>query len=438
MSDEKMKTGLDLESLIRKAPVVKDIHARVETTWLNPNVLPFSRQNLPLSGADIDEAEARLGRFAPFIMKRFPETAQRNGIIESPLTDIPKMRKFLNDTFEAGISGRLLLKQDSHLPIAGSVKARGGIYEVLKHSEDLALEHGLLHDSDSYEVFDSPEFRSFFKNYAIHVGSTGNLGLSIGIMSAAIGYRVTVHMSADARQWKKDLLRANGVNVVEYASDYSKAVQEGRKLAQQDPCSYFVDDENSADLFLGYAVAARRLVGQLKDKDITVDDAHPLVVYIPCGVGGAPGGITFGLKQVFGDCVYCFFAEPIQAPCMLLGMATGLHSDICVQDVGLTGLTSADGLAVGRPSKFVGKMVENLVSGIVTVRDGVLFDYMRGLMDTEDIFIEPSACAAFHGAVKLSSMISGLAGENACHIVWATGGSMVPEKEREIYRNTYM
>ena len=438
MSDEKMKTGLDLESLIRKAPVVKDIHARVETTWLNPNVLPISRQNLPLSGADIDEAEARLGRFAPFIMKRFPETAPRNGIIESPLTDIPKMRKFLNDTFEAGISGRLLLKQDSHLPIAGSVKARGGIYEVLKHSEDLALEHGLLHDGDSYEVFDSPEFRSFFKNYAIHVGSTGNLGLSIGIMSAAIGYRVTVHMSADARQWKKDLLRANGVNVVEYASDYSKAVQEGRKLAQQDPCSYFVDDENSADLFLGYAVAARRLVGQLKEKKITVDDAHPLVVYIPCGVGGAPGGITFGLKHVFGDCVYCFFAEPIQAPCMLLGMATGLHSDICVQDVGLTGLTSADGLAVGRPSKFVGKMVEGLVSGIVTVRDGVLFDYMRGLMDTEDIFIEPSACAAFQGAVKLSSMMPGLAGENACHIVWATGGSMVPEKEREIYRNTYM
>ena len=438
MSDEKMKTGLDLESLIREAPVVKDIHARVETTWLNPNVLPFSRQNLPLSGADIDEAEARLGRFAPFIMKRFPETAPRNGIIESPLTDIPKMRKFLNDTFEAGISGRLLLKQDSHLPIAGSVKARGGIYEVLKHSEDLAMEHGLLHSDDNYVVFDSPEFRSFFKNYAIHVGSTGNLGLSIGIMSAAIGYRVTVHMSADARQWKKDLLRANGVNVVEYASDYSKAVQEGRKLAQQDPCSYFVDDENSADLFLGYAVAARRLVGQLKDKDITVDDAHPLVVYIPCGVGGAPGGITFGLKQVFGDCVYCFFAEPIQAPCMLLGMATGLHSDICVQDVGLTGLTSADGLAVGRPSKFVGKMVENLVSGIVTVRDGVLFDYMRGLMDTEDIFIEPSACAAFQGAVKLSSMMPGLAGENACHIVWATGGSMVPEKEREIYRNTYM
>ena len=435
-----------MEELLQRAPVVGELAAQQETAWENPGLADWAgaQQRLALHRSDIDDAAARLERFAPFIMKCFPETVPTRGLIESPLTEIPRMKETLNHTCGAGITGRLFLKQDSHLAIAGSVKARGGIYEVLKHSEDLALEQGLLHGGDGYECFASPAFRAFFGRYAIHVGSTGNLGMSIGIMSAALGYRVTVHMSADAKQWKKDLLRAWGVTVREYASDYSRAVQEGRRLAQQDPFSYFVDDENSPTLFLGYAVAARRLAAQLAQQQIPVDSEHPLLVYLPCGVGGAPGGITFGLKTEFGDHVHCFFAEPVQAPCMLLGISTGLHSEIAVQDIGLTGRTAADGLAVGRPSRFVGQAVQELVSGIVTVQDGRLFDYMRSLLADENIFIEPSACAGFQGPVKLHCMKQALAGpalsprrlQQATHIVWATGGSLVPENEKEIYLRT--
>ena len=426
--------------------IIADLSDGKEVVWENPKVRPFGevKGNISLSASDIDEAEDRLKRFAPFIERCFPETMSQHGIIESPLTDIPRMQRWLNENYQAGVDGQLLLKQDSHLAISGSVKARGGIYEVLKHSEDLARKHGFL--LDDYTVFDTPESREFFRQYAIHVGSTGNLGLSIGIMGAAIGYRTMVHMSADAKQWKKDLLRSKGVTVIEYSSDYSRAVQEGRDLAAKDPQSYFVDDENSTTLFLGYAVAARRLKKQFLEKGIFVDEGHPLFVYIPCGVGGAPGGITFGLKQEFGDHVYCIFSEPVQSPCMLLGLSTGLHHDISVQDVGLSGITAADGLAVGRPSQFVGKTIEKLVSGIVTVKDGKLFDYMRGLLDEEGIFIEPSACAAFQGPVKLSEMQYLLRNgkltkeqmTNAIHIVWATGGNMVPESEREIYYNTYL
>lgn len=423
-------------------PQLEDVKAARETVWENPKLLSFDEAagRLPLDNKDIDDAESRLLRFAPFIAQRFPETAGSQGIIESPLTEIPAMKQILNERFGAGLKGRLFLKQDSELPIAGSVKARGGIYEVLKHTEELALQSGLL--KDDYRIFDTEESRQFFSRYAIHVGSTGNLGLSIGIMSAAIGYRAFVHMSEDARQWKKDLLRSKGVTVIEYKTDYSMAVVEGRKKAAQDPFSYFVDDENSQDLFLGYAVAARRLKKQLQDSGITVDKAHPLFVYIPCGVGGAPGGICFGIKQEFGDDVFCIFEEPVQAPCMLLGMATGLQDGICVQDVGLSGKTAADGLAVGRPSKFVGKAVENLLSGIVTIEDRKLFELMRALLDSESIFIEPSACAAFQGAIKLKDMtmlMSSLGSEQlkgACHIIWATGGSMVPEDEKQRYIDT--
>lgn len=432
----------------KELPIVQKLSGEEETVWVNPKKVPFAESRLELGMADIDDAEARLKRFAPFIMKCFPETEKDGGLIESVLTPVPKMQKRLEETYGTKIPGKLMLKQDSHLAIAGSVKARGGIYEVLKHTEDLALEAGFLKITDDYGKLADEECRKFFSQYTIQVGSTGNLGLSIGIASAAVGYKVIVHMSADARKWKKDMLRKHGVTVIEYESDYSEAVKEGRRLSDEDPKSYFVDDENSVNLFMGYAVAAKRLKKQLDRQNIPVDGEHPLFVYIPCGVGGAPGGVTFGLKEIWGDNVHCFFIEPTKAPAMLLGMATGLHNEICVQDIGLSGQTHADGLAVGRPSGFVGKVMEPLLSGEFTLSDKKLYDYMRALLNTEGIFIEPSACAAFEGPVKLSAC-----GESkeyirknglervmgaATHIAWATGGSLVPETIRQEYKNTYL
>ena len=442
---------LSMESLLKKDPVLPWVAAAEEVLWLNPG-LQSAETALPpmeLGMADILDAEARLQRFAPFIRERFPETAPRGGLIESPLTPIPRMQRLLEERFGAVIPGRLLLKQDSHLAIAGSVKARGGIYEVLKHTEELAMENGLLSETDDYAKLASPEMREFFSRYTVQVGSTGNLGLSIGIASAAVGYKVIVHMSVDAKQWKKDLLRAHGVQVIEYEADYGEAVKQGRARSDADPMSYFVDDENSRNLFLGYAVAALRLRQQLAEQNVAVDREHPLLVTIPCGVGGAPGGVAFGLKHVFGDSVHCFFAEPTQAPCMLAGMATGLHSKVSVQDLGLTGLTEADGLAVGRPSGFVGGVMEPLLSGEVTIADPKLYTFMRALLESENIFLEPSACAAFQGPAELLrqqegrdyAARQGLTAErlvNSTHIAWATGGALVPEDIRKAYQTMYL
>ena len=442
---------LSMESLLKKDPVLPRVAAAEEVLWLNPG-LQSAETALPrmeLGMADILDAEARLQRLAPFIRVRFPETAPRGGLIESPLTPIPRMQRLLEERFGAVIPGRLLLKQDSHLAIAGSVKARGGIYEVLKHTEELAMENGLLSETDDYAKLASPEMREFFSRYTVQVGSTGNLGLSIGIASAAVGYKVIVHMSVDAKQWKKDLLRAHGVQVIEYEADYGEAVKQGRARSDADPMSYFVDDENSRNLFLGYAVAALRLRQQLAEQNVAVDREHPLLVTIPCGVGGAPGGVAFGLKHVFGDSVHCFFAEPTQAPCMLAGMATGLHSKVCVQDLGLTGLTEADGLAVGRPSGFVGGVMEPLLSGEVTIADPKLYTFMRALLESENIFLEPSACAAFQGPAELLrqqegrdyAARQGLTAErlaNSTHIAWATGGALVPEDIRKAYQTMYL
>src|SRR5665648_1022219 len=90
-----------------------------------------------------------------------------NGIIESPVVRIPNMQQAISRMFEQEIPGDLILKMDSHLAIAGSIKARGGIYEVLKHTEDLVLENNLITLEDDFSKLAQDEYRKFFNQYTI-------------------------------------------------------------------------------------------------------------------------------------------------------------------------------------------------------------------------------------------------------------------------------
>ncbi|ORU00660.1 D-serine dehydratase [Anaerovibrio sp. JC8] len=434
-----------LSSLEKREILFTDIKNAIEVNWINHSKLPNNdaiiRSMLTLS--DIDSAEARLRRFAPFIKMAFPETVEAKGMIESPLIEVPELRKALNrEKIGANLAGKLYMKMDSELPIGGSVKSRGGIYEVLKYTETLAVENGVLDSfEDDYCKLASPAAKAFFGTKKLHIGSTGNLGLSVGLMGQALGYETIVHMTSEAAEWKKELLRDRGVIVKVYDGDYSEVVAKAKAESVVDANSHFVDDEDSKEMFLGYAVAGKRLKKQLRQQGIVVDKEHPLFVYIPCGVGSTPGGITFGLRQFLGDHVHCFFVEPTQAPCMLLGMVTGLYNNITVQDVGLSGKTHADGLAVGRPSAIIGDFIKPFLSGILTVKDKRLFDYLRILWESEKTFIEPSSCAAIHGPVcwgHSKEMADYLEDnnmnrymENATHIIWATGGGLVPENVRQ-------
>ena len=422
-------------------PIIKQLRSYTPLYWSNPKSTTLE-QGLPYVGLDhqdIQQASDRLTRFASYLVKAFPETASTKGIIESPLVAIPNMKDALERYYDCAISGSLLMKLDNALPISGSIKARGGIYEVLFHAEAIALKAGVITEQDDYSQLFSPQVRQLLGQYTIVVGSTGNLGLSIGIMSAKLGFAVTVHMSADAREWKKAMLRDRGVEVIEYQDDYGIAVENGRQQAEQDPSCFFIDDENSKHLFLGYAVAGERLKQQFQEQKIQVDSEHPLIVYLPCGVGGGPGGVAFGLKMAFGDHVHCVFAEPTHSPCMLLGVMTDEHEHISVNDIGMDNVTEADGLAVGRPSGFVGRAMEHLLDGFYTVDDNQLFEWLALLNQSEQLKLEPSALAGIGGPLWLSEQpqrckhVENVNPDNITHLIWATGGGMVPDSEMDHY-----
>jgi D-serine dehydratase len=401
--------------------ILEAMRAARPVFWKNEGKPPAEKalSRLPVGMADILEAEARLARFAPFIRTVFPETGQ--GLIESPLVPVPSAREAIEKAYGKSIPGSLWIKADSELPVAGSIKARGGIHEVLKVAEGIALEEGLLKEGSDTSCLASSRAREIFSRREIAVGSTGNLGMSIGIMAAALGFRATVTMSRDAKAWKKTLLRSRGVRVVEVESDYSEAVAEGRRKCEADGACHFVDDERSLDLFMGYAVAALRLKRQLEEAGVVTDSAHPLSVTLPCGVGGAPGGITFGLKSVFGDAVKCWFVEPTKACCMTLAFVRNTP-EVSVKDLGLDGPTEADGLAVGVPSALVWGLVKDLVDGALTVEDPDLFRLLALLRDSTGRRAEPSAASALMGPL----VTGGTPGTT--HVAWLTGGLFLPEE----------
>ncbi|WP_342534306.1 D-serine ammonia-lyase [Lysinibacillus sp. FSL K6-0057] len=426
--------------LFEQYPQLKDLANKDAVLWENTNWVKNPETTL-FTMPEVEDAEATLQRFSSYLKVAFPELLESDGLIESTIKEIPAMKGAIEQAYGVAIPGQLLLKCDHALPISGSIKARGGIYEVLKHAERLALASGRFKEEDDYALLATEEWQLFFQQYTIAVGSTGNLGLSIGIMGKKLGFNVVVHMSSDAKEWKKALLREKGATVIEYEADYSVAVEQGRQEAEQDSKCHFIDDENSKDLFAGYAVAAKRLKGQLERTNIKVDEAHPLFVYLPCGVGGGPGGVAYGLKEIYGEHVHIFFAEPVASPCMIIGLMTGLHDAISVEDIGLDNKTEADGLAVGRASKFVGKVMETYISGCYTVTDEELFTSLGLAMESEELFLEPSAHAGMFGAMRLlqqgqsylekHALVNHL--PQATHLVWATGGSMVPPTMRAAY-----
>lgn len=426
--------------------IIQHLKSYQELLWINPQKRPFDEaiqiiesqfSDMPKMD-DIIEADKRLRRFAPLFERLFPETQKTNGVIESELSDVEKFQNGIITFIGGRVLGNWYMKKDSHLDIAGSIKARGGVYEVITFAERLALKDGLIVETDSYEVLADENAKTLFSKYTLIVGSTGNLGLSIGIVGKALGFQVSVHMSHDAKPWKIQMLRDKGANVILHKADYSVAVTEGRITASQDPMCYFIDDENSRILFTGYAVAALRLKSQLDAQGILVDDEHPLFVYLPCGVGGAPGGISYGLKLIYKDAVKIFFAEPTHSPCMLLGLSTEKHEAISVNDIGIDNITDADGLAVGRPSGFVGQVISPLIDGVYTVEDEKLYWMLYMLSISEGSKLEPSALAGFIGPVWLFYKTQGFEYlrengllekmQNATHISWATGGGLVPEE----------
>jgi D-serine dehydratase len=395
--------------------------AALPTVWLRPPD-SLTENSTPLQLEEVEDARQRLERFRPVLAALFAtSTSNWDGRIRSELLDYPPQADL----------PPLLVKADHDLPMTGSVKARGGVYELLCRVEALARMNGLVKSGEPLTALLTPAARQVLAQHRIVVASTGNLGFSIGLVARAFGLNADVHMSHEAKSWKKERLRRTGANVIEHPCDYTETVARARAAASA-AGSYFIDDETSRLLFVGYTTAAAELAGQLEQRGVKVSQDVPLVVYLPCGVGGAPGGITAGLKGIFGSAVRCVFVEPAASACVLAALAVRQGAPVSVYDLGLDNETIADGLAVPVASKLVLSSVGASIDGVVAVADSMLVEWVRRAWKDARLRLEPSAAAGFAALplylAALRESGAPLPGK-ATHVVWTTGGAQLPEDQ---------
>jgi D-serine dehydratase len=393
---------------------ITQLRADKVTVWLGPTarVRPDASR---IAFQEVAAARARMTRFQPVLRQLFPQSGW-DGRVRSALLDYPAP--------PAGLEA-LRVKADHALPMTGSIKARGGIYDLLCRIERIAVAEGLIEQHGDYSALLENSAKEVLGRFRIVVASTGNLGFSVGLAARAFGMAAQVHMSLDAKRWKKDRLIALGVDVVEHPFDYSQTVIAAEASAHANGDD-FIDDTSSRDLMIGYALAGDELIDQLADVGIKPTAEQPLVVYLPCGVGGAPGGVTFALKERLGPAVRCVFVEPAASACMMVALANG-GAAAPVYSYGLDNNTIADGLAVPLASDLVLDTVGDRIDAVVALPDMAMLEWVARAWREAGLRLEPSAAAALAAIEPYLDAAPHL--RTAVHIAWATGGSLLPDEE---------
>ncbi|MBI1494515.1 hypothetical protein [Halocynthiibacter styelae] len=98
------------------------LRAGTPLMWINTAMGSVSDANVPVSPAQVQEAEQNWRDLAPLLAQCFPELEPTGGVVSSELIEVPRLAQALG--YE---QGRHFVKADHALPVAGSVKARGGI-----------------------------------------------------------------------------------------------------------------------------------------------------------------------------------------------------------------------------------------------------------------------------------------------------------------------
>lgn len=212
-------------------------------------------------------------------------------------------------------------------------------------------------------------------------GSSGNHGLAVAALGAALGVHVTVVMAEGASQAKAAAIRRLGADVIPVTGGNADRERHARDYAQRTDATLIP----SADDAL--VVAGQGTVGLEVFADAPDIDA----IYVPTGGGGLLAGVCLA-AGLLDRRVRIIGVEPKKGRRYAKSLAVGRPVELSPPD------TVADGLRCQRPGEVPFPIVRDRVDQLIGVSDTAITLAM-GVLNRCGIAAEPSGSVALAGAL---------------------------------------
>jgi cysteine synthase A len=209
--------------------------------------------------------------------------------------------------------------------------------------------------------------------------TSGNTGIALAFVGAALGYRVTLVMPESMSRERRAVLRAMGAELVltEAAGGMKGAIARAEELLAARPGAVMPGQfDNPANPEIHYRTTAEEI---WRDTGGRVD-----VLVAGVGTGGTITGVARRLKELNRD-LLAVAVEPTDSP-VLSGGAPGPHK---IQGIG---------------AGFVPKILDTtLIDEIITVGNDASMAMSRRAAREEGLLVGISAGAALEAAVSLAA-----------------------------------
>jgi threonine dehydratase len=285
---------------------------------------------------------------------------------------------YRSEAFSRRVGREVFLKAEN-LQRTGAFKIRGALNRIATLS-DVEREAGVV------------------------AASAGNHGQAVARAAREAGIAASVFMPAETPMAKVEATRNYGARVELVGADFEEALAAAREYAATSGAT-FIHAFEDLEVIAGQGTIGLELAEQLPEVETVV---------VPVGGGGLASGIALALRG--------------SRPGVRI---VGVQAAACAPYAGGTtfGYTIAEGIAVKKPSELTGKLLHDLLDGIVTVTDEEISEAIVLLVERAKLVVEGA------GASSVAALLAGRVEGTGPAVAILSGGNIDPTLLIQVMRH---